>query len=128
MSEPSIAAALLRRYAACITAGDKAGIVALYAEDATAEIPVGGPVHRGKDAIRRFYVENELAKRVDLTGAVCVAGNEAAVPMRAIVARDGGLVEIDVVDVVEIDPATQRFRKLRAFFDLAGARRLDPAR
>jgi steroid delta-isomerase len=127
MSEQGIAS-LLRRYAACITAGDKDGIVALYADDATAEIPVGGPVHRGKDAIRRFYFENELAKRVDLTGAVCVAGNEAAVPMRAIVAQGGGLVEIDVVDVVEVDPATQRFRKLRAFFDLAGARRLDPPR
>lgn len=114
---------LLHRYAACITAGDKAGIVALYAPDATAEIPVGGPVHRGIDAIRAFYVGNELAERVVITGAVCVAGREAAVPMKATIARDDGLIEIDVIDVVEVDDSG-RFTKLRAFFDLAGARRV----
>jgi steroid delta-isomerase len=119
---------LLRRYAACISAGDKAGIVALYAEDATAEIPVGGPVHRGIDAIRRFYTGNELAERVEITGPICIAGREAAAPMRATVARDGGLVEIDVIDVVEVDPVTGKLKKLRAFFDLAGARRVDRPR
>lgn len=122
MTAPSIAE-LLRRYAACISAGDKAGILALYAPDATAEIPVGGPVHRGIDAIRRFYTENELAERVELTGPVCAAGREAAVPMRAVVRRDGRRLEVDVIDVVEVD-ASGRFTKLRAFFDLAGARPL----
>ena len=118
-------AELLHRYAACISAGDKAGIIALYTDDATAEIPVGGPVHRGIEAIRAFYLGNALAERVEITGAVCVAGNEAAAPMRAVIERDGGAIEIDVIDVVEVDPATNRFKKLRAFFDLAGAR---PAR
>jgi steroid delta-isomerase len=117
-------AELLYRYAACISAGDKAGIVALYAEDATAEIPVGGPVHRGIDAIRAFYLGNTLAERVEITGAICIAGNEAAAPMRALIEQGGGLVEIDVIDVVEVDPTTNRFKKLRAFFDLAGARRV----
>jgi steroid delta-isomerase len=121
-------AELLRRYAACISAGDKRGIVALYADDATAEIPVGGPVHRGIDAIRAFYVGNTLAERVEISGAICIAGNEAAAPMRAVIERDGGRVEIDVIDVVEVDPATHRIKKLRAFFDLAGARRVDAAR
>lgn len=118
---PEQIAGLLRRYAACITAGDKAGIVALYAPEATAEIPVGGPVHRGIDAIRAFYLGNELAERVEITGAVCVAGREAAVPMRARIAQPSGAIEIDVIDVVEVDDAG-RFTKLRAFFDLAGAR------
>jgi steroid delta-isomerase len=119
-------AALLRRYAACISAGDKAGIVALYADDATAEIPAGGPVHRGIDAIRAFYVGNELAERVEITGPICIAGNEAAAPMRARIHRPDGVIEVDIVDVVEVDPATNRFKKLRAFFDLAGARRVAP--
>jgi steroid delta-isomerase len=124
MAAPHPIAELLRRYAACISAGDKPGIVALYAEDATAEIPVGGPVQRGIDAIRRFYFESELARSVELTGPICIAGLEAAAPMRAVVARDGGLVELDVIDVVEVDAAMQRLKRLRAFFDLAGARRL----
>jgi steroid delta-isomerase len=120
---PEQIASLLRRYAACISAGDKQGIVALYAADATAEIPVGGPVHRGIDAIRKFYVGNELAERVEITGPICIAGNEAAAPMRARIARPDGVVEIDVIDVVEVD-ASGRFKKLRAFFDLQGARRV----
>jgi steroid delta-isomerase len=117
-------AELLRRYAACITTGDKAGIVALYADDATAEIPVGGPVHRGIDAIRAFYVGNELAERVEISGPICIAGNEAAAPMRARIQQPGGAIEVDIVDVVEVDPTTNRFKKLRAFFDLQGARRV----
>ena len=116
-------ARLLARYAACINAKDVGGIVSLYAPEATAEIPVGGPVHRGIDAIRKFYAENELAERVELTGAVCVAGNEAAVPMRATIRRDGKRFEIDVIDVVRCD-AQGRLLALRAFFDLGGARPL----
>jgi steroid delta-isomerase len=113
----------LERYAACITAKDIAGIVGLYADDATIEIPVGGAVHRGIDAIRAFYTGNELAERVEITGPVCAAASEAAVPMRATIRRDGHSVEIDVIDVVRFD-ARGRLRSLRAFFDLAGARPL----
>ena len=113
----------LARYAACITAKDLDGIVGLYADDATIEIPVGGPVHRGIDAIRAFYFGNELAERVEITGPVCAAASEAAVPMRATIRRDGRRFEIDVIDVVRFD-AQGRLRSLRAFFDLAGARPL----
>jgi len=112
---------LLQRYADYISAGDKEGIVSLYAPDASCEIPVGGPVHRGIDAIRKFYVNNELAQQVRIVGACCVAGREAAVPMRARIARDGQVLELDVIDVVEVDESG-RFKRLRAFFDLAGAR------
>ena len=120
MTMPSIPE-LLQRYAECISAGDKEGIVSLYAPDATCEIPVGGPVHRGIAAIRDFYFENELAQQVRITGACCVAGREAAVPMKARIARDGKVLELDVIDVVEVDEQG-RFKRLRAFFDLAGAR------
>jgi hypothetical protein len=43
--------------------------------------------------------------------------------MRARIARDGRLLELDVVDVAEIDEQG-RLVELRAFFDLAGARPL----
>jgi steroid delta-isomerase len=43
-------------YIGALTAGDLEGVLALYAEDATVEDPVGnGTVHRGKAAIREFY-------------------------------------------------------------------------
>lgn len=119
---PTIARTL-ERYAACVTATDVDGIVALYAPDATIEIPVGSGARRGIDAIRAFYTENELAERLEITGPVCAAAGEAAVPMRATIRRDGRLVEVDVIDVVRFD-ARGRLLSLRAFFDLAGARPL----
>ena len=114
---------VLARYAAFVTAGNVDGIVGLYAPEATIEIPVGGPVHRGIDAIRAFYRDNELAQKLEITGPACVAGREAAVPMKARIARGGRLVEIDVIDVAAVDEHG-RLTKLRAFFDLAGARPL----
>jgi steroid delta-isomerase len=113
----------LERYAACVTATDVDGIVSLYAPGAWIEIPVGSGARRGLDAIRAFYSENELAERLEITGAVCAAAGEAAVPMRARIRRDGRLLEIDVIDVVSFD-AQGRLTSLRAFFDLAGARPL----
>lgn len=43
-------------YIAALTAGDLEAVMALYAEDATVEDPVGGgTVHEGTAAIREFY-------------------------------------------------------------------------
>ena len=114
-------AEVLSRYVAYVSAGDIDGIVSLYAPDATIEIPVGGPVHRGIDAIRAFYAENELAQKLEITGPSCIAGNEGAVNMKARIARDGQLLELDVVDVAAVDDQG-RLTQLRAFFDLGGAR------
>jgi steroid delta-isomerase len=115
---------LLERYARCVSAGDVEGIVSLYAPEAEIQIPVGGPVHRGIDAIHAFYRDNELAERLEITGRACVAGNEGACPMRAVVVQGGQRLELDVIDVVEIDDEG-RLVRLRAFFDLEGARPLD---
>src|SRR5512134_784968 len=121
--DPAPIARTLERYAACVTATDVDGIVSLYAPDAWIEIPVGSGARHGIAAIRAFYHENELAERLELTGPVCAAAGEAAVPMRARIRRDGRLLEIDVIDVVSFD-AQGRLTSLRAFFDLAGARAL----
>ncbi len=92
-------AEVLSRYAACVTAGDVDGIVSLYAPTATIQIPADGPALRGIEAIRAFYRDNELAQQLEITGPVCVAGSEAAAPMRARLERDGHLLELDVIDV-----------------------------
>lgn len=112
---------ILRRYTECVTAGDVGGIVSLYAPDASIEIPVGGPVRRGIDAIRAFYTESELAERLEIAGPACVAGREAAVPLRARIRLDGKLYELDVIDVAAVD-AEGRLTSMRAFFDLTGRR------
>jgi steroid delta-isomerase len=117
--------ALFARYTAAITATDVDTIVSLYAPDAWIEIPVGGPVHRGIEAVDAFYRENELAESARVVGAVCVAGDEAAVPLLVRVRRDGVTMEVDVIDVAKVD-AQGRLVSMRAFFDLEGGRVIDP--
>jgi steroid delta-isomerase len=109
------------RYVEFVSAGDVEGIVSLYAPNATIQIPVGGPVHEGIEAIHAFYHGNELAQKLELAGNPCVAGNEGAVAMKARIARDGRVMELDVVDVASVDDEG-RLTSLRAFFDLEGAR------
>ena len=70
-------------YTAAVTATDVDAIIRLYATNASIEIPVGGPLRTGIDAIETFYRDNELAESLTLVGPACVAGSEAAVPMLA---------------------------------------------
>ncbi|HPG27218.1 MAG: nuclear transport factor 2 family protein [Spirochaetaceae bacterium] len=112
---------LFARYTAAVTATDVDAIVGLYAPNAKIQIPVGGPVHDGIDAIRAFYRDNELAESLAVAGPACVAGREAAVPLIARVRQGGRLLELDVIDVAEIDEAGNVL-SMRAFFDLEGAR------
>jgi steroid delta-isomerase len=114
---------LLARYVERVSANDVDGIVALYAPEAEIEIPVGGGVHRGIPAIRAYYAGNELAQKLEVAGPICAAGREGAATLRASIRRDGRMLELDVIDVVEVDDRG-RIRRLRAFFDLAGAREI----
>ena len=115
--------ALFEKYTKAVTATDVDTIVSIYAPEAKIQIPVGGPVYDGIDAINTFYRENELAESLEVTGAACVAGLEAAVPLRAVVVQDGRRLELDVIDVAEIDEQG-RVLRMRAFFDLEGAREI----
>lgn len=115
--------ALFEKYTKAVTATDIDTIVSIYAPEATIQIPVGGPVHDGIDEINTFYRENELAESLSIAGPACVAGNEAAIQLRAVVVQGGRRLELDVIDVAEIDDQG-RVLSMRAFFDLEGAREL----
>ena len=70
---------VVQRYVAALNARDLDCIVALYADDATVEDPVGTEPKRGIEAIRAFYEESvKLPLTVALTGEVRAAANEAA--------------------------------------------------
>ncbi|MBJ22635.1 MAG: hypothetical protein GY910_27000 [bacterium] len=116
--------ALFERYTKAVTATDVEAIVSVYAPEARIQIPVGGPIIDGIDAIHAFYRDNELAESLRIAGPACVAGFEAAVPLIARVRQGGRLLELDVIDVAEID-IEGRVLSMRAFFDLEGARVLD---
>lgn len=74
----------------------------IYAADATVEDPVGTDVHRGIEAVCRFY-ENSLSAgvKLHLTGAPRCAGNSVAFPFQAKV----GTMVIDIIDVFEFNDA-----------------------
>ena len=108
---------VIEQYAAAVSAGDVEAIVSCYAPDGSCQVPVGGPVHQGIDAVRAFYEGNELAETLDLTGPVRVAGNEAAAPMVARVTFDGVDYELDVVDVAVFND-DGLLTSLRAFYSL----------
>jgi len=55
MPTPEDNAKTVQRYLELAAAGRADDVVDLYADDATVEDPVGGEVHIGRAAIRRFY-------------------------------------------------------------------------
>jgi steroid delta-isomerase len=94
---------VFERYCALFTAGDTEGVVALYAEDATVEDPIGSPVHRGRDAIRAFYEAGVGSVALELEGRPRVAGREGACGM---LARPAGAdVVIETLDTMIFDEA-----------------------
>lgn len=58
--------AVMRSYVERLNAGDLEGVLALYADDATVEDPVGADVRRGAAEIRAFY-EIAIASGAKLT-------------------------------------------------------------
>ena len=105
MSRQEQVAAVLRRYADLVSAGDIEGIVALYAPTACLRDPVDGPEIRGHDAIRSWYQQsfdgNGGAIQMTLEGAVRIAGNCGAAALIAI--AGGGTLRIETLDVMELD-------------------------
>jgi steroid delta-isomerase len=102
-----------QRYVELFSAGDADAVALLYAEDATVEDPIGSPLHQGRDAIRKFYEGTMGPAKLELTGPVRVAGNEAAGPMCATVGD--GAAFIDIIDVMTFDD-DGLVRSMRAYW------------
>lgn len=104
MSETSKATAehmrsVLQSYADLMSRGDWQGIMALYAEGATVEDPVGSEPRRGYEAIAELYRGAAGKVRLELDGRVRVAANSAAAPMLGHPAGMEGMV-VEIVDVM----------------------------
>ena len=77
------------RYPEMVTKGDVEGILALYRDDATIEDPIGSDLHRGIDAIRKFYEAAAGSVVMKRIGPVHVAGGEAATPLLVLIGPEG---------------------------------------
>ena len=79
MPTPEQMLAAVHAYVAAFAAGDPEQAVAIFAEDAVVEDPIGTPPHQGHAAIRAFYAKSLAIKlEVALEGPIRAAANEAA--------------------------------------------------
>lgn len=108
--------AVVQRYVAALNAGDLEGIVALYADDATVEDPVGSEPQRGIEAIRTFYASSlRLPLRVELQGEVRAVANEAAFAFTVTVEYEGRKTVIAPIDHFRFN-AAGKVASMRALF------------
>jgi steroid delta-isomerase len=94
---------VVNRYIALVARGSAEDLVELYADDATVEDPVGGEVHIGRQAIRRFYSAAENFDREAELVSLRVAGNEAAFQFRLTLTAGDNTVRIEPIDVMVFD-------------------------
>lgn len=114
--------AAVHEYVRALNASDVEAIVALYAEDAVVEDPVGSPPKRGRDAIRAFYAGSVALKlQVVLEGEVRCVGNEAAFAFSVAFTHQGQRTTIRPIDTMRFD-AAGRIVHMRAYFGAANTR------
>jgi steroid delta-isomerase len=116
MSDPAAMTAAVHAYVAALNAGNLEAIVALYADDASVEDPVGSPPKLGLTEIRAFYARSTaIALEVALDGEVRVAGNECAFAFSVSFVHEGRRTTIRPIDTFRFDDAG-RIVQMRAFF------------
>lgn len=109
---------LFTAYAARHARNDLAGVMSLFAPDATVEDPVGSPVHVGLDSIEAFYAATHARNgtmRIERVGRLLVGGDELVVHVRAELDAPGAPPAMDVIYVITVDGAG-RIRSLRAWY------------
>lgn len=116
----------VRAYLARYNAGDAEGIVALFAEEATVEDPVGTSPHMNKSGIRQF-VTHAIRFGAQLTGPdpLIICADEAAFGFEAVVGSGEARRRFRVIDTMRFNEAGE-IVQLRTYFnsselDLRGA-------
>jgi steroid delta-isomerase len=122
--------ALVDAYVTHFSAGDRASWLALWADDATMEDPVGTPVKHGTEEVGAFFDQSmSMADtlRLVLTGPVCIAAGEVAFGMQARPTIGGTELVVDIVDVMQFSDGDDgpRIQTMRAFWDPAAMRPAD---
>ncbi len=110
--------ATMRTYVERLNAGDLEGVMALYADNATVEDPVGTDVRRGTVEIRAFY-EMAIASGAKLTIVGVQSGSSsdyAAMPVVVDLAQPGmPKMRINVIETMRFD-AAGKVVEMRAYW------------
>jgi steroid Delta-isomerase len=106
------------RYLDAIANGTSADIVALYADDATLEDPVGTEPKVGRERIAAFYAALDNVRNTTELLTVRVAGNVAAFHFRVVTETGDRTVTIEPIDVMTFDDQA-RITSMRAIWSPA---------
>ncbi len=126
---------LARESMAAVEAGDRTAWLALFAEDAIVEDPIGpsifdpdGAGHRGSTAIAAFY-DNVIAAnesiRFDVRQSFLCGDEMANVGVIRITLTGGTVVEVDGVYTYRRSP-DGKIAALRAYWETDGIRTVEP--
>lgn len=116
MPTPEQMEAAVHAYVEAFAKGDPDLAVAIFAEDAVVEDPIGTPQRIGHAAIREFYVASmATGAKLVLDGPVRVAANHAAFAFHVPLHFDGKDMEIHVIDTFAFD-ADGKVKEMKAYF------------
>ena len=124
MATPEAIRHTIAQYIERFSAKDTEGWLALFADDATVEDPIGSGLHTGHDEIRAFWeMSQSLSPSIVLhpNGPSCVAGSEAAFPILIVSAVGDSFIEIDATDAMTFTDDA-KIASLRAYWDFADMR------
>jgi len=121
MPTPDEIRATVHSYVDKMCKSDIDGILALYADDATAEDPVGGEVQQGVEALRNFYTLTAPALQVELNGPICVSGNECAFLLLAELTMGDAKSYLDATDIFSFGD-DGKITSMRAYWNPAELR------
>jgi steroid Delta-isomerase len=107
----------MQAYIDAFNRSDPDAIVALYADDATVEDPVGSPLKRGRAEIAAFY-QYAVATGAKLSLAAPIRGSHgdsAAMAFDVALRMPQGQAVIRVIDVMTFD-AAGKFTSMKAYW------------
>ncbi|MDF3306664.1 nuclear transport factor 2 family protein [Rhodococcus sp. T2V] len=105
----------VERYIEAVATGTAADVVALYAEGATVEDPVGTEPRTSAESLREFYGVIEPLKQTGELLTLKIAGNSAAFHFSLVTDLGEQKLEIAPIDVMTFDD-DGKITSMRAFW------------
>lgn len=107
--------ATVQRYLELISKGSADDIVALFAEDATVEDPVGSEPYVGSEAIKGFFATLESLERETELVSLRVCGHEAAFQFVITFSAGDTRMRLSPIDTMVFD-SDGRIVSIRSYF------------
>jgi len=106
---------VVEAYVNGVANGTTDDILALYADDATVEDPVGTDVRHGLESIREFYAPLETMEQEGRLVTVRIAGGQAAFQFELATKAGDSTFTLSPIDVMTFDD-DGRITSMRAFW------------